>query len=166
MTLDTDEFIRRFLLHVLPGGFHRIRHYGLFANGGRAENIARARELLNVPAPLPPAMPPAAPTITARTRASLPLLRRPHDHHRDLRARLAPRHRSDRVPMGRHLMIAVARSRRPRPLVFRRRWTGDAKGLAIAHRAASDHAPHAARLHLGDCCRVLFRCDPTPHARP
>jgi hypothetical protein len=50
MTLAIDEFIRRFLIHVLPGGFHRIRHYGLFANGGRAENIARARHLLNVPA--------------------------------------------------------------------------------------------------------------------
>jgi hypothetical protein len=51
MTLAIDEFIRRFLVHVLPDGFHRIRHYGLFANGGRAENIARARHLLNVPAP-------------------------------------------------------------------------------------------------------------------
>jgi len=50
MTLAIDEFIRRFLIHVLPGGFHRIRHYGLLANGGRAENIARARELLGVPA--------------------------------------------------------------------------------------------------------------------
>jgi hypothetical protein len=50
MTLATHEFIRRFLIHVLPCGFHRIRHYGLFANGGRAENIARARHLLNVPA--------------------------------------------------------------------------------------------------------------------
>ncbi len=50
MTLAIDEFIRRFLLHVLPDGFHRIRHYGLFANGGRAVNIARARQLLNVPA--------------------------------------------------------------------------------------------------------------------
>jgi hypothetical protein len=49
MTLATDEFIRRFLIHVLPSGFHRIRHYGLFANGGRAESIARARQLLNVP---------------------------------------------------------------------------------------------------------------------
>jgi hypothetical protein len=49
MTLAIDEFIRRFLIHVLPGGFHRIRHYGLFANGGRADNIARARQLLNVP---------------------------------------------------------------------------------------------------------------------
>jgi hypothetical protein len=50
MTLASDEFIRRFLIHVLPGGFHRIRHYGLFANGGRAENLARARKLLGVQA--------------------------------------------------------------------------------------------------------------------
>jgi hypothetical protein len=49
MTLDADEFIRRFLLHVLPRGFHRIRHYGLFANGQRAANLARARRLLAVP---------------------------------------------------------------------------------------------------------------------
>ncbi len=46
MTVGADEFIRRFLIHVLPDGFHRIRHYGLFANGGRVRNIARARELL------------------------------------------------------------------------------------------------------------------------
>jgi Putative transposase/Transposase zinc-binding domain len=50
MTLAADEFIRRFLIHVLPSGFHRIRHYGLFASGKRAENIARARELLAAPA--------------------------------------------------------------------------------------------------------------------
>jgi hypothetical protein len=49
MTLATGEFIRRFLIHVLPKGVHRIRHYGLFANGNRAANIARARELLAVP---------------------------------------------------------------------------------------------------------------------
>ena len=52
MTLTPHEFIRRFLSHVLPKGFHRIRHYGLFANGNRAANIARARELLNVQAPI------------------------------------------------------------------------------------------------------------------
>jgi ssDNA-binding Zn-finger/Zn-ribbon topoisomerase 1 len=51
MTLPTHEFIRRFLLHVLPDGFHRIRHYGFFASASRANNIARARELLAVPAP-------------------------------------------------------------------------------------------------------------------
>ena len=47
--LVTSEFIRRFLIHVLPDGFHRIRHYGLLASTTRAENIARARELLAVP---------------------------------------------------------------------------------------------------------------------
>ncbi len=50
MTLATGEFIRRFLIHVLPHGFHRIRHYGLFASGTRTDNIVRARELLAVPA--------------------------------------------------------------------------------------------------------------------
>ena len=49
MTLAAGEFIRRFLSHVLPGGFHRIRHYGLFASGTRSDNIARARELLALP---------------------------------------------------------------------------------------------------------------------
>ena len=51
MTLATDEFIRRFLIHVLPKGFHRIRHYGLFAKASCADNIARARELLAVAKP-------------------------------------------------------------------------------------------------------------------
>ncbi len=49
MTLPVDAFIRRFLNHVLPKRFHRIRHYGLLANGNRAANVARARELLGVP---------------------------------------------------------------------------------------------------------------------
>jgi hypothetical protein len=51
MTLATDEFIRRFLIHVLPRGFHRIRHYGLLAKPSSADNIARARELLATPQP-------------------------------------------------------------------------------------------------------------------
>ena len=49
MTLATGEFMRRFLLHVLPGGFHRIRHYGLLANAGRQRHLARARTLLDAP---------------------------------------------------------------------------------------------------------------------
>src|ERR1700674_85471 len=49
MTLATHEFIRRFLMHVLPAGFHRIRYYGLLASSKRADNIARARELLTLP---------------------------------------------------------------------------------------------------------------------
>ncbi len=51
MTLATDEFIRRFLIHVLPKGQHRIRHYGFFGNGNRASNIARIRELLGAKIP-------------------------------------------------------------------------------------------------------------------
>ena len=51
MTLDVAEFIRPFLLHVLPKGFHRIRHYGLLASGAREENLAKARKLLAVCVP-------------------------------------------------------------------------------------------------------------------
>jgi hypothetical protein len=47
MTLGTHEFIRRFLIHVLPKGFHRIRHYGLLAGSARDERLAQARELLH-----------------------------------------------------------------------------------------------------------------------
>ena len=54
-----DEFIRRFLLHTLPGGFHRIRHYGFLANGHRAAKLTRCRQLLRVP---PAAATPAPPT--------------------------------------------------------------------------------------------------------
>jgi hypothetical protein len=53
MTLSIAEFIRRFLIHVLPSGFHRIRHYGLLASGTRADNIARVRRLLDASPPQP-----------------------------------------------------------------------------------------------------------------
>jgi Putative transposase/Transposase zinc-binding domain len=54
MTLAADEFIRRFLLHSLPDGFHRIRHYGFLANGHRAAKLALCRQLLATPPPAPP----------------------------------------------------------------------------------------------------------------
>ena len=110
MTLAAAEFIRRFLLHVLPSGFHRIRHYGLFASAVRAaKHRARA---------------PAARQARGRARtrarrgrqrrrksracAAMPLLRRPHDHHRNLRRR-APRAFANAEPdQDRHLMIAAA----------------------------------------------------------
>ena len=86
MTLAPHEFIRRFLLHVLPKGFHRIRHYGLFANGNRAESIATARELLAVATPQ--TEPEAASTQQSDQPRVLPrpcpLLRRSHDRHRAL----------------------------------------------------------------------------------
>ena len=67
MTLTAAEFIRRFLIHVLPKGFHRIRHYGLLANGNRTEAIAKARELLGIapPPPKPEPEEPADPRVLA-----------------------------------------------------------------------------------------------------
>jgi hypothetical protein len=70
MTLDVAEFIRRFLLHVLPKGFHRIRHYGLLATGQRADNIGRARQLLGVALPADTAR--EAPASDDTTGAELP----------------------------------------------------------------------------------------------
>ena len=70
MRLHPHEFIRRFLLHVLPRGFHRIRHYGLFASTNRAQSIATARALLNV-AP-PDAHPQEAPDVAPDTPRLLP----------------------------------------------------------------------------------------------
>jgi Putative transposase len=55
MTLEAEEFIRRFLLHVLPEGFQRIRYYGFLANRYREQKLTRCRELLGMPAPEPPA---------------------------------------------------------------------------------------------------------------
>jgi hypothetical protein len=66
MTLEAGEFIRRFLLHVLPDGFHRIRHYGYLANGHRAAKLAQCRRLLAVPPPPAPA--PAAADYRERYR--------------------------------------------------------------------------------------------------
>ena len=59
MTLEGGEFIRRFLIHVLPGGFHRIRYFGFLGNCHRARKLERCRELLSM-APAAPADPPAA----------------------------------------------------------------------------------------------------------
>ena len=55
MTLSPQEFMRRFLLHVLPAGFHRIRHYGLLANSNRRDDLALARQLLQAAPPMPEA---------------------------------------------------------------------------------------------------------------
>ncbi len=89
MTLDPGEFIRRFLLHVLPKGFHRIRHYGLLASAGRKANIARARELLAAPQPKAECSATEQSRCRSLTRlaAAMSVLWRQDDHHRDLRAR-------------------------------------------------------------------------------
>jgi hypothetical protein len=67
MTLTPGEFIRRFLIHVLPNGFHRIRHYGLLASGTKAETIARARELIAAATPAQTAQKQQAPDSAAAT---------------------------------------------------------------------------------------------------
>ena len=70
MTLDADEFIRRFLLHVLPTGFHRIRYYGFLGARHRREKLARCRQLLSSPASAPtPSPPTAAPNYRDRVEA-------------------------------------------------------------------------------------------------
>jgi len=83
MTLAADEFIRRFLLHTLPDGFHRIRHYGFLANRQRAAKLARCRRLLDAPSLIAgtarrtgPGCRPSAPT------RSMPDLRWRHGHAR------------------------------------------------------------------------------------
>ncbi len=67
MTLKPDEFIRRFLMHVLPCGFHRIRHYGLLTSGTKTETIARIRELIAAVAPVRTAQQPQPPDSAAAT---------------------------------------------------------------------------------------------------
>ncbi len=66
--MRTEEFMRRFLLHVLPSGFHRIRHYGLLANANRKTQIASARQLLHQPVPHVAAEPSAVSTATGSVR--------------------------------------------------------------------------------------------------
>src|SRR6202451_760741 len=73
MTLDVGEFIRRFLIHVLPKGLHRIRHYGLLASANRAETIARARQLLGLLGLLGLATPAAEAAVEIDPAAARPL---------------------------------------------------------------------------------------------
>ena len=76
MTLTPQEFIRRFLLHVLPGGFHRIRHYGLLANGSRKQALAKVRDLLMSPAPVQAAVTadPAGTRLTIAQDSRIPVV--------------------------------------------------------------------------------------------
>ena len=115
MTLDADEFIRRFLIHVLPDGFHRIRHYGLFANANRADNIALARRLLGVPDPAPSSRASDRRRKWSRRRRveRLSLLRRAYDHRRDLRTRLPAPALAHPIDRARQLMTNTLLSPSP-----------------------------------------------------
>ncbi len=110
MTLDPAEFIRRFLLHVLPSGFHRIRHYGLFAGTGRAHNIERIRQLLAAPKLSPRGAQAEAEseTETPSPARRCPCCGRPDGHHRDVRGRPRRAVFIAEPDQDRHLMIDVA----------------------------------------------------------
>jgi hypothetical protein len=114
--------------------FHRIRHYGLFASGSRAANIARARQLLAVAPPLvEPEEKPAAPQEPHVLPCPCPPLRRPHDYHRGLRARL-PADISAGADQDRHFMTAARMARcKAAPLPCRSSTGGDPARLASAH---------------------------------
>jgi len=136
MTLNTAEFMRRFLLHVLPSGFHRIRHYGLLANANRKNHIATARELLHQPAPVLPAVPSEAHTASAALQPHLrvPALRGADDHHRDLRPRTADP-RAARLECS---TVSARRSPRSTPPPARHRSVPTQRAFAW-HRAQHPH---------------------------
>jgi hypothetical protein len=137
MRLATGEFIRRFLIHVLPDGFHRIRHYGLLASATRKANIAKIRALLGADRPNqePPA---SAETKSARSSrspcASHAPLRRPDAHRRDLPPRST-------TAIARATKRAGRMTIRPSP-----------------HRSASGPQPGAGRLP------ILPKCAPSRNA--
>ena len=149
MTLAPHEFIRRFLMHVLPKGFHRIRHYGLLANGNRAENIASARELLAV---APPRSGAGART-TRRAPTSRACCRRPVRAAADAcsssrcsRAVTTPqpsRHRRRGPDQDRHVMS----NQRPRPGLTRSQPARPAPPLyQCVPRHLAGPGPHRSRL--------------------
>ena len=123
MRLHPHEFIRRFLLHVLPRGFHRIRHYGLFASANRAENIAIARALLGAdppPAEPQPEVAPDAPRVSPcpcpRCGARMIVI--------EVFARLRAEAPAGGAKLVRHLMSQTPSARRRFPVPLR--WLGAA----------------------------------------
>ena len=148
MTLPTHEFIRRFLMHVLPKGFHRIRHYGLFANGNRAANLARARELLHV-APPQRHRDRGDGCRERAARRTMPLLWRPHARHRDLRPRLRAKApaatRTTARPEG-HLMMPPTKLPK-----------GHCLRPSLVHRQPRHQALRADRSAADGACQVTAR---------
>lgn len=178
MTLAVDEFIRRFLLHVLPSGFHRIRHYGLFAGPRRAENIARLREL--IAASHTPALSrqhAAASEGDARGPLDLSLLRRSHAHRRSLCARRSTAHLHHRALLDRYVMTITLIRRRAAvsspTIAFIGAWARASMCAAITNLAASrvspppsDPVPAHRKTPAAIPCGDIDRRQPTQLVRP
>ena len=116
MRLATGEFIRRFLLHVLPDGFHRIRHYGLLAGAARKATLARIRDLLGAAAPAGNDATDTDVAAAAHPERTVPRLRRADADRRDLPARRTPDHPRPAAE-GCRMMTGPSRSTNPA-------WTG------------------------------------------
>ena len=159
MTLAAHEFIRRFLLHVLPSGFHRIRHYGLIAGAVRADNIERARQLLAAPEASPERSRNEADSEAEDSFAcaSLPVLRRPDDHRRDLRRR-APRAIAIPEPDQDRQLMTVA----PHPAVHRRSPPPPAARRNTSATPARGRQPSCARDQRLAPAHRRHRKRPTP----
>jgi Putative transposase len=115
MTLDADEFIRRFLLHALPDGFHRIRHYGFLANGTRADSLALCQRCSMVVTLVPASLPTIAAKAIARspqpTSQSVPIAGAPCGRSQPCRAPATLSH----SPVTRHDCPADAYNQHARP---------------------------------------------------
>ena len=152
MTLDAAEFIRRFLLHVLPSGFHRIRHYGLFAGTVRARNIERVRQVARRARGLARALARRG-GQRGRNRfacAPMPVLRRPDDHRRNLR-RPAPCAIAIAEPdQDRHLMTVAALPASQRRIAFAssRAPEQERDVLTTSAQSSPDRRAHARRPRI------------------
>ena len=153
MTLTPDEFIRRFLTHVLPSGFHRIRHYGFLASSQRKQNIAQARQLLGVvpppPQPQPPRRYPCCRLNGEAIPAPVSVLRRTHVRHRSFRARSCPsipRHGASPGHVDRHLMISFLPPPAPKARRLFRRFSTDHGEARTSTTAASRVAASMAQI--------------------
>jgi hypothetical protein len=152
ITLGAAEFIRRFLLHVLPSGFHRIRHYGLFAGTARTGDIERIRQALaaseGAPEPSRAEADSQAEDVSPARRC--PVLRRPDDHRRHL-PRAAPRAIAIPKPdQDRHLVTLAARpalQRRSLSLSAARRSRTAMSSKDSAEPLRASTRTHASHLH-------------------
>ena len=107
MTLDAGEFIRRFLIHVLPKGFHRIRHYGLLASNVRAGNLAAMRALIALSSLLPQVNAAPKPDTVGEPVERCPQMRQPHACHRAFRRGLPSAQNAIPASGVRYVMIGA-----------------------------------------------------------